>query len=123
VKGRDPHPARVVCAHQLADALAQLAGRLVGEGHREDLRSPGQPLAQEVRDAMGEHPRLPRSRARQDEQRAVAMADGLELRGVEHFRQRIHQPLSSMRNPPGRSIKKYRLKPLSNRVVAFCAVA
>ncbi len=65
-----------------SDPLAHLGGGLVGERDGEDsggMRA----LVDQVRDAVGEHPRLAGSGAGDDEQRAVAVHDRVELIGVE----------------------------------------
>jgi len=50
-------------ADEPRDALAQLARRLVGEGDRQHALRRHARLLHEVRNASGEHPRLPRARA------------------------------------------------------------
>ena len=72
VERRDPHllgrrP------HQLGDAVAHLVGRLVGEGDGEDAPRRRVPGGHQVRDAAGQHPRLARARAGDDQQRAAAV--------------------------------------------------
>ena len=69
-------------ADEFGDAAAHLVGRLVGERDGEDRRR-RHALVDEVGDAMGEHPRLARSGAGDDQQRSAAVDDGVELVGVE----------------------------------------
>src|SRR5205823_9248292 len=65
------------------DALAHLVGGLVGERDGEDPEGADAALADEVGNAMGEHPGLPRARAGDDEERTLAVDDSVELVGVE----------------------------------------
>ena len=88
---QDAHARRVERAHphrpghrpdERGDAVAHLVGGLVGERDGEDLRR-GHALVDQVGDAVGEHPRLARTGAGDDEQRPAAVHDGVELVGVE----------------------------------------
>ena len=63
VEGRDPDALRLG-AEQLLDALAHLAGGLVGEGDGEDLLGRDAAGADQVRDAVHQHARLAASRRR-----------------------------------------------------------
>ena len=65
------------------DALAHLRGRLVGERHGQDL--PGRHAfdADEVGDAMGQHPGLAGARTGQDEERATGRGHRAGLFGVQ----------------------------------------
>ena len=92
VEGHDPHRARAAAEQQL-DALAHLLRRLVRERDREDLVRARHPRALEKRDPMRQHPRLARSRARQDQQRALAVGDRLALRRVEARQQLLDAAL------------------------------
>ena len=65
--------------------FAHLAGGLVGERQRHD-GSRGDAALDEARDAVGDDARLARTRAREDEERAVAVLDGLALRAVQTHR-------------------------------------
>ncbi len=87
VEGRDPHPVGPR-ADQADDALAHLARGLVGEGDGEDLAGPHAPGRQQVGDAVGQHPRLARAGAGDDQQRAALVDDRLALLGVEPLEQR-----------------------------------
>jgi hypothetical protein len=78
VEGHDPHRAGAA-PEQALDALAHLLGGLVGERDRQDLVGPGLPRVVEVGDAVGQHARLARAGAGEDEQRAVAVHDRLAL--------------------------------------------
>jgi hypothetical protein len=70
-----------VAAH-LVDALAHLAGGLVGEGDGEDAPG-GHALFEELGDAVGDDARLAGARAGEDQQRRAAVVDGRLLFGVE----------------------------------------
>ena len=82
VEGHQPHPARRA-AEQLLHATAHLLGGLVGERDREDLARLGLVGEDQIRHAVGEHARLAAARAGQDEQRSLAVGDGLSLWLVE----------------------------------------
>ena len=71
------------------NALAHLARGLVGEGDRQDLPGRHPPRRDEVRDARRDDPRLAGSRARDDEQRPVAVQHGFPLGIVEALEQRL----------------------------------
>ena len=81
VERRDPHRPGDR-ADERGDAAAHLVGRLVGERDGEDRRR-RHAFVDEMGDAMREHPRLARSGPGDDEQRAAAVDDGVELVGVE----------------------------------------
>ena len=78
VKRRDPHLA-AVDAEQRLDARPHLFRRFVGEGDGEDPVRLGQPLADEVGDAVGDDARLAGARAGQDQQRAVGLEERLPV--------------------------------------------
>ena len=82
VEGAEPGHALDDAADQLADAFLHLARRLVGEGHREDLRGKGAARRQNVGDAGGQHARLAGAGAGQHQHRAVQCFDRLALLGV-----------------------------------------
>ncbi len=86
VEGRDPHRPGPR-ADQLLDALAHLAGRLVGEGDRQDLAGLHLAGAQQVGDPVGQHPGLARTGAGHDEQRGARVQHGLALRVVHPHQQ------------------------------------
>src|SRR6266851_2299009 len=71
VEGADGELREALGTDQAIEPLAHLLGGLVCEGHGED-RTGRHALADEVSDAVREDARLPRSRAGQDEERAVA---------------------------------------------------
>jgi len=77
------HIARVRRPRQQLDAVAHLLRRLVGEGDREDLVRLRAARQHQVRDPVGEHARLARPRAGQDQERTVAVLDGLPLGRVQ----------------------------------------
>ena len=82
VEGGHPHrPHRA--ADQVADPLAHLGRRLVGEGDREDLPGAGLAGRQQVGDPVGEDAGLAGAGAGQDQQRPVGVLDRLALRRVE----------------------------------------
>jgi hypothetical protein len=99
VEGRDPE---ISCgrAEELLHAFAHLARSLVGEGHGQDAVAGNAAHADQVGDAVGEHPGLATSGSRQHEQRPLARLDGLALFGVQAFQNRVglHGEL-----PPGDS--------------------
>ena len=82
VEGHDPHRPGAG-SDELLDPLAHLGGGLVGEGDGQDLPRLGPPGGEQVRDAVGEHPRLARPGAGDDEQGATVVQDCLALGGVE----------------------------------------
>ena len=82
VERADPHPPGLL-AQEPGDPVAHLAGGLVGEGNREDAVGRNSLMVDQVRNASGEDPSLPRSGPRQDEQRAFEVYDGLTLGFVE----------------------------------------
>ena len=65
------------------DPVAQLPGGPIREGDREDLPGRHAAHADEVGDPMGQHARLARARAGQDEDRAVRRRHGSRLLRVE----------------------------------------
>ena len=71
-----------LAAYHLLDAAAHLLRRLVGEGQRQYVLR-RDTLLQHVGYARGEHPRLARTRARDDERRCVVVDDGGALRLVQ----------------------------------------
>ena len=85
-----------LAAEQAADALAHLAGGLVGERDGENLPRIDAFDVDETRDARREHARLSRTGAGEDEQRAVDVKHGLALRRIQSggqlfFEQHRHQ--------------------------------
>ena len=99
VEGADEAAARRA-AEQLLDPLDHLARRLVGEGDREHLVRSRQTLGQEPGDPVGEHPRLARAGAGDDEQRPLAVAHGAGLLGVEVGEQVVGGAQRSSGLPP-----------------------
>ena len=83
VEGAHPQEGEGVLLHEAADALLHLAGGLVREGHRQDVVRRNVLLGEEVRDAVGDDPRLARTRPGQDEHRGALVGDGFPLFGVE----------------------------------------
>ncbi len=82
VEGEDPDRARGAAEHE-RQALAHLPRGLVRERDREDLVRLHLLVRDQVRDAVREDARLPRARARDDEQRPFRRPDRLELGLVE----------------------------------------
>jgi len=65
------------------DARAHLGRGLVRERDREDLPRLDAPDTDEIRDSMGEHPRLAAARAGQDQQRTLGRGHGAGLLRIE----------------------------------------
>jgi hypothetical protein len=86
VEGRDPAGERRA-VEQLLDARAHLRGGLVGEGDGQDPPGRHPALADEVRDAAGDHARLAAAGASEDQHRPVRGQHRLALLWV----QRRHQ--------------------------------
>ena len=82
VKRADPEPGRIA-GEQSADPVLHLARGLVGEGHREDAIGRDAVPVDQVGDAGGEHARLARPRAGQDQDRSVHVVHGLLLGRIE----------------------------------------
>ncbi len=81
MEGRNGEPGELL-ARQLPDPVGHLPGGLVGEGHRQNRGlslSPGE----EAGDAVGDHPRLARAGAGQNQQRALQGLHGAQLLGIE----------------------------------------
>jgi hypothetical protein len=97
VEGRNPE-IRCDRAEELLHAFAHLACSLVGEGHGQDAVGGNAAHADQVGDAVGEHPGLAASGSRQHDQRPFARLDGLPLFGVQAFQNHagLHGEL-----PPG----------------------
>ena len=74
-------------ADQILDALAHLGGGLVGEGDRQDRPRMGAALADQPRDATGQHAGLARSGARDDQKRRTGVLHGLALGLVQAVEQ------------------------------------
>jgi hypothetical protein len=95
VEGANPHPGRLG-AQDSADALAHLAGRLVGERDGQNLPRVDAFDVDQPRDARREDARFPRARAGEDQERAVDVQHGFALRRVQtggelFFQQSRHQ--------------------------------
>ena len=86
VEGADPDPG---AGDDGLDALAHLAGRLVGERQGQDVLR-GDALPQQVGDPAGDDAGLPRAGAGQDEERAVHVLDGFAL-GGRQVGQEVHR--------------------------------
>ena len=82
VERRHPHAARDR-PDELRDPFLHLVGGLVGEGDRQDRERRGADLVDEVRETVGEDPRLAGPGARDHEDRAGRQRDRFELRRVE----------------------------------------
>ena len=82
VEGAYPHAAHVVGQHG-RQAGQHFLGRLVGEGHGQDGARRGLARLQQPGDARGQHPRLARARAGQDQRVAGRKRDGSKLLLVE----------------------------------------
>ena len=66
-----------------------LGGGLVGEGDGQEAEGRDAPVLDQVGDAVGEHPGLARAGAGDDQQRTVAVDDGLPLRGVQPLQELV----------------------------------
>ena len=88
VERHHPHRARRAADEQL-DPVAHLLRRLVRERDGEDLVRPCLARAQQVGDPVGEHARLARAGAGQDEQGPGARGHGLALGRVEPLQERV----------------------------------
>jgi hypothetical protein len=82
VKRPDPHP-RSRPAEEALDAIAHLAGRLVGEGYGENGTRIDAVNLDEARNAHCEDARLAGAGAGENEDGSVAVEYGLALRGIE----------------------------------------
>ena len=83
VERADPHAARAQTAHEPVEALAHLAGGLVGEGDGEDVPGHDAEVLDHVGDAVREHAGLARPRAGEDEQGPLGGEHGLTLGWVQ----------------------------------------
>ncbi len=85
MEGAKPrHPLHRLADHG-ADALLHLARRAVGEGHGQNLRRPGAPGRQNMRNPRGENAGLSGARARKHQHRPVERFHRLKLLGVQPF--------------------------------------
>ena len=82
VEGEDPGAAGVL-AEEVPLARAHLVGGAVREGDREDLVRLRADRADQVRDAVREHPRLARARAGDHEHRPLGVEHGVALGFVQ----------------------------------------
>ena len=87
MKSAEPH-----AFHHTADLpfhpVAHLPGRLVGEGHGEDLVRPRLALMEQMREARRQHPRLAGAGAGEHEDRPVERLHGLPLRLIQRIEDR-----------------------------------
>ena len=79
--------AAAVIGDHLCDALAHLLGGLVGEGERQDVEG-RHALLDHIGDARGQHARLARTGAGDDERRGVVIDHGIALCGVQALQYR-----------------------------------
>ena len=84
VKRAHGQPLRRRPLDQFAHALAHFARGLVGKRDRGNLRGNHILALDQMRDLLGDHPRLARTRASKHKQRAIAVFNGGTLVGVEH---------------------------------------
>ena len=93
---QDPHAGGVERRHphvagsrtdQMGHPLAHLGGRFVGEGDGQDLTGPDVAGGEQVGDPPGEHRRLSRTRAGDDQQRCTRVQHRLPLLGVQTVEQ------------------------------------
>ncbi len=85
------HPGQFAAAQQLLDALAHLAGRLVGKGHRQNLPGRHTVFADQPGDAMSQSTGFAGTGPGQQQQRSVAVLHSLALHGVELFQKIGHK--------------------------------
>ena len=83
VKGAHRQPLAAPAAEQPANARLHLLGGLVGEGDGGDVGRAEIALLDQMRDLVGDHPRLAAARAGEHQTRAVEVADRFALRGIE----------------------------------------
>ncbi|CAB4373054.1 unannotated protein [freshwater metagenome] len=86
MEGRHPH----LLGHgtdKRCDTLFHLPRCLIREGDGEDFERRDAEIADQMGDALGENPGLPRTRPSNDEEWAFGMPNGLELHGVEPIEQ------------------------------------
>ena len=76
-----------LAAGKFADAVAHLGRGLVGERDRKNLRRM-HTFMDEVRDPVGEHPRLARTGAGHHEQRPLIVNHGIKLIRVQSLNER-----------------------------------
>ena len=97
VAAQDAHAGRVERRHphtlrhrpnEGADAVAHLAGGLVGEGDGQDLERRQAVMVDQVGDAMGEHAGLARPRPGHHQKRSAGMGDRLVLGRVQVLQNR-----------------------------------
>ncbi len=88
VEGADPHAARVDRQHR-RDAREHFLRRLVGEGHRENAVRRHPAGLDQPRNARGQHARLARTRAREDQRGRVRQRHRGALFGIEASQQGV----------------------------------
>ena len=98
VEGADPHDLGAA-PDQLADPLAHLRGRLVGEGDRQDRARVRAAFGDQPGDPPGQHPGLPGAGSRHDEQRRALVHHGLALRLVQPLEQLLPGRPTTLRRP------------------------
>ena len=74
--------ARIIIARQLMDPLPHLVGRLVREGHTEDVSRQHPELRHEICETMRQRPRLPGPRPRDHTHEALRRRHRLQLRFI-----------------------------------------
>jgi hypothetical protein len=84
VEGAEGYGARPL-PHQAVDAVAHLAGGLVGERHRHDAMGADAAADDQVGDAVRDDPGLAAPRSGEDEERAFRYLNGLALGRVQAF--------------------------------------
>ena len=85
VERAEPRHALDALAHVTGDTLLHLARRLVGEGHRKDLRGIGPAACQNMRDAGGQNPRFAGASPCQHQNRPVGAFHCQPLFRIEPF--------------------------------------
>ena len=79
VEGADEEVPGLGGSRQVGHAVPHFLGRLVGEGDRQEAEGGNVEFVEQPDDAVGDHPGLARSRARQDQGRASVMGHRLAL--------------------------------------------
>ena len=87
VEGANPHAAHIHRQHG-AEPRHHLLGGLVGKRHRQNATGRNIAVLQQPGDAGGQHPRLARARASQDQRVLCGKRNGSTLLGVEGGKQR-----------------------------------
>lgn len=119
MKRRDQRLGKRRVAQQLIHALRHLPGGLVGKRDRQDRVRRDIFLLDEPGNAMRNHARLARPRARQDEQWPLGSFDRSALFGIEMIEERM-QGVESGGKVPASSLPAGRFHCRGGRALHFC---